>query len=189
MPVELTSSRLLLRPPALEDSEELYRAAIESVDSVGRWLPWCHAGYDRGDSRAWVDTCIAAWRHEESYPFFIFDRQDRKLLGGCGLNEIDRLRLRANLGYWVRSSRMGQGVATAAARMAARFGLETLCMQRLEIVAAVGNNASQRVAEKLGATREGLLRNRLRIRDIPHDAVGYSLVPGDLRNWPREDAR
>ena len=153
MPVELTSQRLLVRPPTPEDSEALYQAAIESVDGVGRWLPWCHADYDRAESHAWIDACVAAWQHEESYPFFIFDRRDRQLLGGCGLNEIDRMRLRANLGYWVRSSRMGHGVATSAARIVARFGLETLCLQRLEIVAAVGNNASQRVAEKLGAAK------------------------------------
>jgi RimJ/RimL family protein N-acetyltransferase len=185
MPVELTSQRLLLRPPGLDDGEQLYQAAVESVDLVGRWLPWCHAQYDRSEGRAWIEACLAAWHREESYPFFIFDRRDRQLLGGCGLNEIDRLRLRANLGYWVRSSRMGQGVATAAARMVARFGLETLCMQRLEIVAAVDNSVSQRVAEKLGAMREGRLRNRLRIRDIPHDAFVYSLIPSDLRRWPR----
>jgi ribosomal-protein-serine acetyltransferase len=187
MSVELTRQWLLLRPPAPEDSEALYRAAIESVDTVGRWLPWCHAGYDRAEGRAWIEACVAAWQREESYPFFIFDRRDHQLLGGCGLNEIDRLRLRANLGYWVRASRMGQGVATAAARMVARFGLETLCLQRLEIIAAVDNSVSQRVAEKMGAVREGRLRNRLRIRDIPHDAFGFSLVPSDLRHWPREE--
>ena len=187
MSVELKSQSLLLRPPAIEDSEALYQAAIESVDIVGRWLPWCHAGYDRAESRAWIDACIAFWQREESYPFFIFDRRDRQLLGGCGLNEIDRLRLRANLGYWVRASRVGQGVASAAARMVARFGLETLCMQRLEIVAAVDNSVSQKVAEKLGAVREGRLRNRLRIRDVPHDAFVFSLIPSDLRRWPRDD--
>jgi len=46
----------------------------------------------------------------------------------------------------VRTSQMGRGIATAAARLVARFGLETLSMQRLEIVAAEGNTASQRVA-------------------------------------------
>ena len=187
MSVELTRQRLHLRPPTLEDCDALYRAAIESVDMVGRWLPWCHAAYDRAEGQAWIEACLAAWQREESYAFFIVDRRDHQLLGGCGLNEIDRLRLRANLGYWVRASRMGQGVATVAARLVARFGLETLCMQRLEIVAAVDNTASQRVAEKLGAVGEGRLRNRLRIRDVPHDAMGYSLVPSDLRNWPRSD--
>ncbi len=53
-------------------------------------------------------------------------------------------------------------------------------MQRIEIVVTVGNDASKRVAEKVGATREGLLRNRLNIHNTIHDAFMYSLIPSDL---------
>jgi RimJ/RimL family protein N-acetyltransferase len=44
---------------------------------------------------------------------------------------------------------------------------------------ATANAASQRVAEKLGATREGVLRNRILIHDQVHDAVMFSLIPSD----------
>ena len=54
-------------------------------------------------------------------------------------------------------------------------------MKRIEIVAAVGNRRSQRVAEKVGAAREGILRNRLKIGEVWHDAVMFSLVPDDLK--------
>lgn len=185
MSVELNDERVLLRIPRPSDAEALCSAALESVDEVGRWLPWCHAGYTRDDADAWIAACQEAWRREESYPFFIFQRDGRTLVGGCALNEIDRPRLRANLGYWIRTSRMGFGLATAAGRLAARYALETLAMQRVEIVAAVENLASQRVAAKLGAMREGLLRNRLRIRDLPHDAYGFSLIPADVAKWNR----
>ena len=43
-------------------------------------------------------------------------------------------------------------VATAAALLVARFGFDELGLQRIEIIAAVSNKASQRVAEKIGAT-------------------------------------
>lgn len=85
-----------------------------------------------------------------------------------------------NLGYWVRTSRTRSGVASAATRLIARFGFLSLGLQRLEIVVAVGNQASERVAEKAGATREGVLRKRLLIHGQPHDAVLYSLVAEDL---------
>jgi RimJ/RimL family protein N-acetyltransferase len=64
--------------------------------------------------------------------------------------------------------------------MAARFGFEQLGLQRIEIVAAVANVPSQRVAEKAGARREGILRNRLLIRGESLPAVLFSLVPEDL---------
>jgi RimJ/RimL family protein N-acetyltransferase len=185
MSVELHDEQVLLRAPRSTDAGPLCEAALESVDQVGRWLPWCHAAYSHADAAAWISTCLMSWHREEAYPFFIFDRAGGALVGGCALNEIDRPRLRANLGYWIRSGRMGHGLATAAARLLARFALETLAMQRIEIVAAVGNLASQRVAAKLGAVPEGLWRNRLRIRDMAHDAYGFSLIPSDLANWPR----
>ena len=54
-------------------------------------------------------------------------------------------------------------------------------VERLELRAATGNLASQRVAEKAGFTREGVLRNAGYVNDGRVDMVVYSLVRGDLR--------
>ena len=70
-------------------------------------------------------------------------------------------------------------MATAAARCLAAFGFRQLGLLRIEIVVATANTASQRVAEKLGATCEGVLRNRILVRDRVHDAVMFSLIPSD----------
>ena len=99
---------------------------------------------------------------------------------GVGINFINRVHQFANLGYWVRTSAAGRGVATRATKLAARFGFAELGLNRIEIVAAVDNIASQRVAERAGAVREGILRHRLSINGVPHNAVLFSLVAGDL---------
>ena len=78
------------------------------------------------------------------------------------------------------SSHRGEGFAGQAARLVAQFAMEHLGLVRVEIVVAVGNQASLRVAEKLTATREGVLRNRILIRGTPHDAVMHSLIPQDF---------
>jgi RimJ/RimL family protein N-acetyltransferase len=62
----------------------------------------------------------------------------------------------------------------------AKFGFEELQLERIEIVAAVGNKASERVAEKAGAVREGIARRRLRVHGVQHDAICFSLIPEDL---------
>jgi RimJ/RimL family protein N-acetyltransferase len=64
--------------------------------------------------------------------------------------------------------------------LVARFGIEELKFQRLEILAATGNLPSQRVAEKTGAVKEAVLRQRLRLHGEPVDAVLYSLVAEDF---------
>ena len=55
-----------------------------------------------------------------------------------------------------------------------------LHLVRIEIVMSVDNVPSQRVAEKLGAAREGILRNRLIQREGVSDAIMYSLTPRDF---------
>src|SRR5579859_6526444 len=77
-------------------------------------------------------------------------------LGRVGLDRISASGT-ANVGYWVRTGQTGQGVATAAVLLITRFGFEDLGLQRLELLVAADNLASQRVAESVGATFEGVL--------------------------------
>jgi RimJ/RimL family protein N-acetyltransferase len=84
------------------------------------------------------------------------------------------------LGYWVRISRTRQGIASRVAVLLAHYAFEHLGLVRVEIVVAVGNRASQRVAQKVGAVREGILRNRMVVGENVYDAVMYSLIPQDL---------
>jgi RimJ/RimL family protein N-acetyltransferase len=179
MNTELTDGTVVLRPYTLYDTDLLAEAAHESTAEVFPWLPWCHPQYLRDEALAWIAMQEEAWHNGIGFQFAIFDA-GRRYLGGCGLNEIDRIHCRANLGYWVRSSAVRRGAATAATRLVAKFGIEQLRLTRIEILAAVGNLASRRVAEKSGATVEGVLRNRLVIHGVPHDAVMHSLIPGDI---------
>lgn len=180
MQTELSDSLILLRQYRSEDLDGMFDAARESVAEVGRWLPWCHRDYTPLETAAWIDSRVNAWNTGQEYSFAIIEKDTGRFVGGCGLNQFDLERLRANLGYWVRTTACRHGFGTAAARLLARFGLTELGLQRIEIVAATDNLASQRVANKAGALREGIARCRLRIRDVPHDAVVFSFIARDL---------
>src|SRR5258706_5127008 len=180
MKLELIEGPILIRPFREEDAGALYEAVRESISEVSPWLPWCHQNYSIEESRELIGSRELASQGGEWYSFGIFETDSGRFLGGVGINFINRVHQMANLGYWVRTSAAGRGVATAAACLAARFAFEQLGLQRIEIVAAVANVPSQRVAEKAGATREGVLRNRLLINGESLDAVLFSLVPEDL---------
>jgi RimJ/RimL family protein N-acetyltransferase len=180
MTVELIEGPILLRTFCEDDVNALYEAVRESIAEVSPWLPWCHQDYSIAETREFIGSRELASQGGEWYSFGIFEKDGGGLLGGVGLNFINRVHQMANLGYWVRTTAHGRGTATMATRLAARFGFEELGLRRLEIVAAVGNLPSQRVAEKAGARREGVLRNRLLIRGESLDAVLFSLVPADL---------
>jgi ribosomal-protein-serine acetyltransferase len=176
----LADGRLLLRPWRDTDVAELHVAVRESVASVGRWLPWCNADYGLEQAEAWASQCRDHWRSGEQFSFAVRDAASGELLGGCGLNQFNAMHRSANLGYWVRASRQGQGVTAAAARLVAHFGFAELGLIRIEIVTLPDNRASRRVAAKLGATFETIARQRLWAWDRAHDAAVYALIPADL---------
>jgi ribosomal-protein-serine acetyltransferase len=168
-----------IRPYRTSDAPALYEAARESVAVVGEWLPWCHDGYQPAEAEDWLARQVVARERGEEYEFAIVGARGR-YLGGVGVNAIRIDHAFANLGYWVRASAMGRGIAPVAVRLAARWAFEHTALTRLEIVVATANVRSQRVAEKAGAQREGVLRERLVLRGVAQDAVMYSLIRGDF---------
>ncbi|MGV8039064.1 MAG: GNAT family N-acetyltransferase [Thermoanaerobaculaceae bacterium] len=167
---------LLLRSPTPEDAQALLDAVRESAAEVGRWMDWCRPDYSLEDAASWIRGQAEGRERGTAFEFLVVDQADR-IKGVCGVNGANALQAgMANLGYWVRTSETGRGVATQAVRMLANWVFDNTELQRLEIVVAVGNATSQRVAEKAGALREGVLRARLRIHGAFHDAVMYSLV-------------
>jgi RimJ/RimL family protein N-acetyltransferase len=176
----LAGDGIVMRPVEEGDVAAIYDAVIESAEQLQRFMAWCKPDYGRADTEAWVGTQPQAWREGREYGFVILEPATSRFLGNCGLNRLDWLNLSANLGYWVRTSAAGQGIATAATRLVLGFAFEQLGLQRVEIVAAEGNTASQRIAEKVGAKREALARNRCRTAGVQQDAYVYSVIPGDL---------
>ena len=175
IPLSFNSTRLLIRRYRREDEDFLYAAARESVSEMFPFLPWCHPDYDRDDTAGWLDMSETNWRDGAAYSFAIFSDDGSHFHGGCGLNKIDDHPV-ANLGYWIRTSSTGQGLATEATIALAAFGFAKLGLQRIEIIMSTENIASRKVAIGAGAVEEGILRQRLLLHDRPHDAYLYSLV-------------
>ena len=161
--------------------QRLYEAARESIADAYPWLPWCHPEYSVSDAQGWVDSRDEAWDAGESFEFVI-ENDSAQFLGGCGLNQISTAHRWANLGYWVRTSAAGRGVATQAVQLLEDWAFRETQLDRLEIVSSVLNHGSIRVAEKSGAVREGFARERLLLHDKRHDAVVFSLLRTD---WAR----
>jgi RimJ/RimL family protein N-acetyltransferase len=169
---------VVLRPLILGDSPAVTAAIDESRAELGAWMAWMTPAFGEPDVREYIVRSAIDRDKSEAFEFGIFDATG-EFLGNCGINEVSKRNRFANLGYWIRTSRVGHGFASAAARRLAAWGFEHTDLNRLEILAAVGNVRSQRVAERAGATREGVLRQRIVLRGVPHDAVLYSLVRGD----------
>lgn len=179
-PVEASDGVIVIRAPRLEDAADHQEAVLESLDDLMPWLPWGHPGYAREDSHEWIERSIEGWRTALSMEFVVLSAHTGRFFGAVGMNRVDPVFRKANLGYWIRRSETGHGYAAAATVLAARAAFESFGLERIEIIADVANIRSQRVAEKAGAKREGVLRNGIRMGDRQADAVSFSLIPTDL---------
>lgn len=92
-------------------------------------------------------------------------RDDERALGNVNLAGFDGDGREAGIGYWLVPEARGRGLATAAAALLINWGLRDLGLERIEFAILPDNAASQRVAERAGATPEG-------IRERSHEAEG-----------------
>jgi ribosomal-protein-serine acetyltransferase len=157
-------------------SESLFEAIDESQSELESWTPWYRDDFSEEDHRRWLETRERARFEARSYDFAITDALTGDFVGGCTIDLFHNDHRLGNITYWVRSNRTNEGAATAAAAALAKFGLEKLHLVRVEIIVPEGNFRAQRVAEKIGASREARLRNRLIINHELHAAYLFSLL-------------
>ena len=172
-----TTKDILIRPFQHSDANQFVEAVLESLQTVGIYMPWAIASYSIDNALTWFDACAIARDASSAYEFGIFSHSDGQLLGGCGLNQINRRHNFCNLGYWVRESAQRQGVATKAIKLLADFAFGELKFTRLEIIIAEANISSERAAQKSGAIYECTARNRISDGSYLLPAKIYSLVP------------
>jgi RimJ/RimL family protein N-acetyltransferase len=173
---ELSGEGLHLRCYQPGDTPAVHAAAVESVAEVAPYETWCHEGYTLKEAAEYVEGWVQSWEARQAYYFAVLDQATELYLGSCGLCPVEHQHRTAGLGFWVRTSETGRGVATAAARLVVAFGFTQLGMHRIELMVAVHNAASRRVADKLGAAYEGTLRHRLVLQGQPTDMAMYALV-------------
>jgi ribosomal-protein-serine acetyltransferase len=177
---EISDGIVLLRPFQLEDTQETFTAIRESLSDLKPWMSWAYDDYSVNDTREFIRITRARWQEGTLFAFAVTDAKSGLVLGGCSLSHIHPIYHLCNLGYWVRSSRRGQGFARRATLLAARYAFEKAGLVRVEIVIAPENEASLRVAKKVGAHYEGILRNRMVVGQAVYDAVMYSIIPQDF---------
>lgn len=177
MRTSFTDGRIVIRRWRRDDAPALLDLVRESAAEIGSRMMWTDTVPDLAGAEQSVAERLAQWDSGEGYGFNVVDAATGRMLGGCALGHFNHKHRFGNIGYYVRTGERGRGIAVAAVRLVLQFGFEDLQLQRLEILVEPDNLPSLRVAEKLGAFREGVLRHRLLIHNQPRDAVMFSLLP------------
>ena len=178
----LSDGVVTLRPWQPGDVDDLV-ACLDGEDEIVRWLDAIPQPYREAEANAWVEHATVAWREGTSAPFAVTDATNGQLVGSVGLGWVgDRDERIGDVGYWMRRDLRGQGLTTRAVRLLSQWALSELGCERLQLRADEQNVPSQRVAEKAGFTREGVLRSvhfNARL-DRRVNFVMFSLLPGEL---------
>jgi RimJ/RimL family protein N-acetyltransferase len=125
-----------------------------------------------------VEQRMRAAETETGAAFAVVDDHD-SLLGSASLLSIDWERSVGLVAYWLAPASRGKGIATRAVTMLCEWAFDGLRLARLELRVDVRNQASQRLAERVGFEREGLIRSSQEIHGERIDEYLYSLLPGD----------
>lgn len=158
---EFESERLLIRAPRPGDGAALQEAIEESLAELLRWMPWAHEPQSVDASEAFARQAHANFLARRDLPLFLFRRDDGKFVGGSGLHDLNWSVPSFGIGYWVRTSLVGQGFATEAAARIADFAYDELAAERVEIWCDATNDRSAAVARRAGFALEARVqRNR-----------------------------
>jgi RimJ/RimL family protein N-acetyltransferase len=171
----LTDGVVTLRVPDERDVDSLVSACSDPDIIRFTRVP---TPYRRTDGEAFIRQSREGFARGDAFAFVIATASTDDLAGtillgihGQGVGEV---------GYWVRKEDRGLGYASRATRLLAEWGIRALGLVRVELHAFPENVASQRVAEKVGFQREGLLRSYREIRNERRDMVVYSLIAADI---------
>ena len=168
LPCRRETPRLVLRWLEPGDAPALVAALDEDRSSFEPWLPWVKLD-NRNEAEAVFNAEKFRRERERTDPpadnfvMTIADRSSGEVVGGTGFHRLVSPWHEAEIGYWVRPSRRGQGVCTEAVAHLIDWAFEPPSaggwgFRRIHIQCAALNVASRRVPEKLGVPLES---NRL----------------------------
>ena len=178
LPAEpLVEGNTALRAWRDADLPELVEACRDP--EIVRWTR-VPSGYSETDARNYLQQRYDAALAGLTAPFAIVDASDGRLLGSTSLLRFAWGHARGEVGYWLARWARGQGHATRSTRLICAWGFAALRLERIDLMAATGNPASQHVAERAGFTREAVLRSYMQGAFERQDMVMFGLLRGEL---------
>lgn len=173
---QLKGPRVVLREPRRDDAEPLF-AAMSDV-GVRQWLLFATRIHDCSDMRSFLERCDE-YRRQEKWMVFVVEQGDSgRPIGMTWFAQIVP-RTRAEMGTWLARSAWSTGIYQEVKSLIIPFGFNELGFRRIEGRIAVSNVRMQRAFERIGAVREGLIRQGFACGEYVEDQFLYSLLAAE----------
>ena len=177
-PVTLDGRAVTLEPLSQAHAQGLYNRGREQAD----WAYMPRACFvDLADTRQWIDEALERPDH---VPFAIVETHKQRPVGSTRYLNIRPEHRSLEIGWtWLGRDWQRTAVNTEAKYLLLHHAFERLGCVRVEFKTDARNLRSQKAIERIGATREGVLRQHMIVQDNHlRDSVYYSVLDSE---WPR----
>lgn len=172
----IETERLSLKPLVINDAESLLE--IFSDPEVMRYWntpPW----KTLQDSLDFINASNDSMQRQESLVLGVYLQSTGELIGKCMLFSYDAESKRAEIGFGLGHAAWGKGYINEAGEALIQYGFSVLGLRRIEAEIDPDNQSSAKTLEKLGFSREGLLRQRCEVNGIVSDSAMYGRLKSD----------
>jgi len=171
---ELTGARIVLRAMTENDVDALFEVAQEK----GIWEHLKDRIESREDAEKYVQEALELKLTGSAYPFVIVHLVTNKIIGSTRFMSIELPHRRLEIGStWLEKEYRGTGINTESKYLLLKYCFEVMNFQRAEIRTGHENFRSQKAIERLGAKREGILRNHtIRPNGKLRHTIMYSII-------------
>ncbi|MFK8012880.1 MAG: GNAT family N-acetyltransferase [Marinicellaceae bacterium] len=169
---KLSNNSLSLERIKLRNLDHIYDAILSSRREISPWLNWLTSHYSKHDCLDFIKLQIKNWDSNLEYTYVIKNNSG-VITGLIGLHIFDPQNDVASIGYWIKTEFTGQRICTEALKLLVKNAMVPLNLIRIELIVAISNKASQKVALNAGAELEASLKNRIRLNGIATDANVY----------------
>lgn len=147
------SENIQLQSINLKDVPFIFDALYTNRQYLRTWLPFVDFTNKEDDTREFVQSVL----DEGKIQFCIY--YQKRFAGLVGFNNPDPINRKAEIGYWLSPEFEGKGIISCSVKELLMYGFTDLNLNKIVIKAAVENQKSRNVAERLQFTLEGIERD------------------------------
>ena len=175
--ITLENDRLKLIPMQLSHAKELHQINHESI-----WSYMLFQATSESLMEEWIQSAIELRNQLKSIPFIVILKSSGEVMGSTRIQHIDYERQSCEIGAtWGGTKAQRTFVNSDSKFLLLEYCFEVLKVMRVQIRADERNERSNRAIERLGFTKEGVIRKERRLHGVPRNIVVYSILDEE---WP-----
>lgn len=158
-------------------ADEYHELTMRNRAHQAVWMPWAAEEESVEQTRAYLKHRLLQFANGKGFLMGLW--YQGQVIGSLGFHDLDWADKKVEIGYWIDAASQGKGLITKACRVLVTYAFQEYGLNKVEIHCATGNTRSRAVAERLGFTQEGTIRQAARLADSFVDHVIYGMLASE----------